>query len=96
MFADRTEWNLESNRLAAALAAHRLAGKPLYDLTASNPTECGFEYDKSTTQPPPRGAGCVAAAAFLHGARQVGVGGLKRRSEPEHHARKHRDSQREK
>ncbi len=35
------------NRLSEALAAHRAAGKPLLDLTVSNPTECGFEYDNS-------------------------------------------------
>ncbi len=34
------------NRLSAALAAHRAAGKPLIDLTMSNPTECGFQYDE--------------------------------------------------
>ena len=34
------------NRLSEALAAHRAAGKPLLDLTVSNPTECGFEYDR--------------------------------------------------
>ncbi len=45
MFAKRTNWNLETNRLSAALAAHRAAGKPLIDLTVSNPTECGFQYD---------------------------------------------------
>jgi alanine-synthesizing transaminase len=45
MFAKRTNWNLETNRLSAALAAHRAAGKPLIDLTVSNPTECGFRYD---------------------------------------------------
>jgi alanine-synthesizing transaminase len=45
MFADRTRWNLAPNRLSEALAQHRAAGKPLFDLTASNPTECGFEYD---------------------------------------------------
>jgi alanine-synthesizing transaminase len=44
MFADRTRWNLTPNRLSEALAQHRAAGKPLFDLTASNPTECGFEY----------------------------------------------------
>jgi aspartate/methionine/tyrosine aminotransferase len=33
------------NRLSEALAAHRAAGKPLLDLTVSNPTECGFTYD---------------------------------------------------
>src|SRR5439155_17414750 len=45
MFAKRTNWNLTPNRLSEALAAHRAAGKPLLDLTVSNPTECGFEYD---------------------------------------------------
>jgi len=45
MFAQRTNWNLTPNRLSQALAAHRAAGKPLLDLTISNPTECGFKYD---------------------------------------------------
>ncbi|MFZ0583969.1 MAG: pyridoxal phosphate-dependent aminotransferase [Candidatus Acidiferrales bacterium] len=44
MFAGRTHWNFELNRLSEALARHRAAGKALLDLTASNPTECGFEY----------------------------------------------------
>jgi alanine-synthesizing transaminase len=47
MFAKRTNWNLAPNQLSEALAAHRTAGKPLLDLTVSNPTECGFEYDGS-------------------------------------------------
>ena len=47
MFAKRTNWNLAPNRLSEALAAHRAAGKPLLDLTVSNPTECGFEYDSA-------------------------------------------------
>jgi alanine-synthesizing transaminase len=47
MFAKRTNWNLAPNRLSEALVAHRAAGKPLLDLTASNPTECGFDYDRS-------------------------------------------------
>jgi alanine-synthesizing transaminase len=46
MFAERTNWNLEPNRLSEALARHRAAGKPLLDLTISNPTECGFDYDQ--------------------------------------------------
>src|SRR5216683_1887715 len=45
MFAQRTNWNLTPNRLSQALAAHRATGKPLLDLTISNPTECGFSYD---------------------------------------------------
>ena len=47
MFAKRTNWNLAPNRLSEALAAHRAAGKSLLDLTVSNPTECGFEYDSA-------------------------------------------------
>jgi alanine-synthesizing transaminase len=46
MFAKRTNWNLGTNRLGAALAAHRGARKALIDLTVSNPTECGFQYDE--------------------------------------------------
>jgi alanine-synthesizing transaminase len=45
VFADRTNWNLDANRLSKALARHRAVEKPLLDLTASNPTECGFEYN---------------------------------------------------
>src|ERR1700730_294193 len=45
MFSDRTNWNLDTNRLSEVLAQHRAAGKPLLDLTASNPTNCGFDYD---------------------------------------------------
>jgi alanine-synthesizing transaminase len=48
MFAKRTNWNLETNRLGAAVVAHRATGKPLLDLTLSNPTECGFRYDEET------------------------------------------------
>ncbi|MBZ5701627.1 MAG: pyridoxal phosphate-dependent aminotransferase [Acidobacteriia bacterium] len=47
MFAERTNWNLEANRLSVALARHRAAGKPLLDLSASNPTACGFDYDRA-------------------------------------------------
>jgi aspartate/methionine/tyrosine aminotransferase len=45
MFAERTNWNFAGNRLSEALAWHRAGGKRLFDLTASNPTECGFAYD---------------------------------------------------
>ena len=46
MFASRTNWNLKSNRLSESLAKHRAAGRPLLDLSASNPTECDFDYDR--------------------------------------------------
>jgi aspartate/methionine/tyrosine aminotransferase len=45
MFASRTNWNLAENRLAQALAEHRRVGRPLIDLTLSNPTEAGFSYN---------------------------------------------------
>jgi alanine-synthesizing transaminase len=45
MFADRTNWNLKPNRLAEALERHKSSGRKLLDLSASNPTECGFKYD---------------------------------------------------
>jgi alanine-synthesizing transaminase len=45
MFASRTDWNLKPNRLAEALERHKSSGRRLLDLSASNPTECGFYYD---------------------------------------------------
>ena len=45
MFADRTNWNMAANRLSEALRQRRASGKPVVDLTASNPTDCGFIYD---------------------------------------------------
>ncbi|HEV2988576.1 MAG TPA: pyridoxal phosphate-dependent aminotransferase [Candidatus Angelobacter sp.] len=45
MFSARTSWNRTTNRLSEALACHRSSGKPLLDLSVSNPTECGFYYD---------------------------------------------------
>ena len=47
MFSDRTNWNLETNRLSVALTRHRASRKRLFDLTVSNPTECGFRYDSA-------------------------------------------------
>jgi alanine-synthesizing transaminase len=44
MFASRTRWQLDLNRFAQALEAHRRAGKELLDLTISNPTESGISY----------------------------------------------------
>ncbi len=44
MFASRTNWQLETNLLTRALEAHRLSGRELLDLTASNPTTCGIAY----------------------------------------------------
>jgi len=45
MFSNRTAWNRTTNRLSEALTRHRASQKLLFDLSASNPTECGFRYD---------------------------------------------------
>lgn len=44
-FSGRTAWDLSETELARAVRERRAAGLPLVDLTASNPTRCGFEYD---------------------------------------------------
>lgn len=43
-FSQRTHWNTEESELARAHRLRREAGLPLADLTASNPTRCGFSY----------------------------------------------------
>src|SRR5262245_40977662 len=47
MFASRTAWKLTPNRLAAALESHGRSGKKLLDLTASNPTTVGIQYNEA-------------------------------------------------
>jgi aspartate/methionine/tyrosine aminotransferase len=44
-FARRTNWNTEETELARAHRERVRAGLPIADLTASNPTRCGFRYD---------------------------------------------------
>ncbi|MGD0696721.1 MAG: pyridoxal phosphate-dependent aminotransferase [Terriglobia bacterium] len=67
MFASRTDWHLTPNRLSLALAERRARNLPILDLTESNPTRCGFDYDAEeilgalsdpqalTYEPDPRG-----------------------------------------
>ena len=43
-FSKRTDWNTEESDLARAHRRRVEAGLPIADLTASNPTRCGFEY----------------------------------------------------
>jgi aspartate/methionine/tyrosine aminotransferase len=44
-FSRRTNWNTEESDLARAHRLRLASGKPIADLTASNPTRCGFAYD---------------------------------------------------
>ena len=45
--SERTGWNTEESELARAHRLRREAGLPIADLTASNPTRCGFKYSGS-------------------------------------------------
>ena len=45
MFSSRIEWGSGKNRLSALLDAKRGAGEEPLDLTVSNPTAVGFDYD---------------------------------------------------
>jgi aspartate/methionine/tyrosine aminotransferase len=49
-FSERTSWNTEESELARAHRMRRGAGLPIADLTASNPTRCGFAYPASLLQ----------------------------------------------
>jgi alanine-synthesizing transaminase len=44
-FSKRTDWDTEESALARAHRLRVLEGLRIADLTASNPTRCGFEYD---------------------------------------------------
>ena len=67
MFSSRTKWNMLPNELSDVVAAKRLRGETIIDLTESNPSRCGISYpekdilsalaDESSLlyQPEPRG-----------------------------------------
>jgi alanine-synthesizing transaminase len=45
MFSQRTNWKLSPNRFTQARETLRASGAKLLDLSVSNPTECGLQYD---------------------------------------------------
>jgi alanine-synthesizing transaminase len=51
-WSQRTQWDLAETPWAQELARLRAAGVPLWDLTASNPTQCGFAYDAESILAP--------------------------------------------
>src|SRR5438067_2567941 len=51
MFSTRVPRDLAANRLTIAVAAQRAAGRPLIDLTESNPTRAGFDYPADLLAP---------------------------------------------
>jgi len=46
MFSSRTNWALTPNRLSSEIEELRRKGRPLLDLTESNPTRAGFAFDE--------------------------------------------------
>ena len=50
-FSSRTDWNTEESDPARAYRLRREAGLPIADLTASNPTRCGFSYPSELLAP---------------------------------------------
>ncbi len=73
MFAARTAWDLRPNRFTLALARHRAAGRELLDLSESNPTRVGLEYDHGLLAAcaDPRALVYQPEARGLPGARQA-------------------------
>jgi alanine-synthesizing transaminase len=47
MFSDRTNWKLAQNRFTQAVEEVRAGGARVLDLTLSNPTRAGLEYDSA-------------------------------------------------
>jgi alanine-synthesizing transaminase len=85
-FSTRTGWDVGESGFAAAIREARAAGRELADLTISNPTICGFEYDGEgilgalgdaaalTYDPDPRGMRSAReAVAGYYGDQGVGV-----------------------
>lgn len=59
MFSSRVPRDLTPNRLTVAIAAHRASGRPLIDLTATNPTTSGIDYPDDVLKPLADGAARV-------------------------------------
>jgi alanine-synthesizing transaminase len=80
-FSARTGWDVGESRFAEAIRVARESGRPLIDLTVSNPTVCGFTYDEEqileplkdrralTYDPDPKGilSGREAVASYYAG-----------------------------
>lgn len=51
-FSARTAWELGENALTARVRERRARGEEVVDLTLSNPTACGFEYEREALLEP--------------------------------------------
>jgi len=85
MFSDRTHWQLTRNRLTEALEEARSSGARVLDLTISNPTRIGLQFDEPSIlqslaspramdyDPLPKGLpGARAAVAAYYGTHGIG------------------------
>ncbi len=84
-FSARTNWDLRATPYAAALARLYSRGVEFFDLTASNPTACRFEYDTAGIlralsqpeslqyEPNPRGLSIARQAVARHYAQTAGA-----------------------
>ena len=83
-FSSRVPATLASNRLAEAVARRRASGRPLIDLTASNPTTAGFAYGEEilTALSSPAGLVYEPEAAGMAAARAAVSDELGRRGTP--------------
>jgi aspartate/methionine/tyrosine aminotransferase len=76
-FSSRTSWDLGESGYAAAVREAQASGRRLYDLTVSNPTRCGFDYDAEAVLAPLTDAGALAYdpdPCGLRGAREAVAG----------------------
>jgi alanine-synthesizing transaminase len=60
VFSKRTAWDYAESPMALAIRDRRAAAQPLFDLTASNPTDCGFTLDAQAVLAPLAHAGALA------------------------------------
>ncbi|HVP68261.1 MAG TPA: pyridoxal phosphate-dependent aminotransferase [Anaeromyxobacteraceae bacterium] len=85
MFSRRTGWDLAANAVGSALEAARASGRALLDLTESNPTRCGLEWDQGELGRAlldPRIASYEPAPLGLQGAREAVAAYLSRGGRP--------------
>ena len=67
MFSSRIPRDLALNRLASSISAHRASGRPLIDLTVTNPTAVGIHYDADLL------ASLSSAAALTYSPEPFGI-----------------------
>jgi aspartate/methionine/tyrosine aminotransferase len=89
MFSERTNWRLGLNRFTQAVDEVRASGRQILDLTVSNPTRAGLEYDSAailSALSSPRGLEYDPQAKGLLSARETVAGYYRNRAGKGHSA----------